>query len=330
MASKLSGEVKAAILLRALGEDAAAAVMRHLEPKEIRKVGLQIAGLSNISREEEAEVMQEFQLASSKGDIGFEGREYIRAILSKALGQEKAAHIMQSLTSVNYPGLESLKWLDARTVAGLVKVEHPQTIAVILAHLDPEQGSQVLAGLPNALRGDVALRLATMEEVQPEMLQHLSEALQESLRGSNGPRTLAIGGAEVLAEILTRLDKATEDSIMSKLSERDPVLAENIRSLMFVFDDLVNVDDRGIQELLKEASKEDLTLALKAASPEVRDKIFRNMSSRAAEMFKDDLEARGPVKLSEVERAQQNILKLCRKLEEDGRIVLSGGDEVMV
>ncbi|MER3425028.1 MAG: flagellar motor switch protein FliG, partial [Nitrospiraceae bacterium] len=212
----------------------------------------------------------------------------------------------------------------------LVKVEHPQTIAVILAHLDPEQGSQVLAGLPNALRGDVALRLATMEEVQPEMLQHLSEALQESLRGSNGPRTLAIGGAEVLAEILTRLDKATEDSIMSKLSERDPVLAENIRSLMFVFDDLVNVDDRGIQELLKEASKEDLTLALKAASPEVRDKIFRNMSSRAAEMLKDDLEARGPVKLSEVERAQQNILKLCRKLEEDGRIVLSGGDEVMV
>lgn len=330
MTSKLSGEVKAAILLKALGEDAAAAVMRHLEPKEIRKVGLQLAELSNISREDEAEVMQEFQRAASTGAIGFEGKEYIRAILSKALGQEKAAHIMQSLTSVSYPGLESLKWLDARTVAGLLKVEHPQTIAVILAHLDPEQGSQVLAGLPEALRGDVALRLATMEEVQPEMLQHLSEALQESLRGSNGPRALAVGGAEVMAEILTRLDKATEDSIMAKLSERDPALAENIRALMFVFDDLVNVDDRGIQELLKEVSREDLPLALRAASPDVRDKIFRNMSSRAAEMLKDDMESRGPVKLSEVERAQQNILKLCRKLEEEGRIVLGGGDEVLV
>ncbi len=330
MASELSGEVKAAILLKIIGEDAAAAVMRHLEPKEIKKIGLQLAELSNISRDEEAEVMQEFQRAASTGAIGFEGKQYITTILSKALGQEKAAHIMQSLASQSYPGLESLKWLDGRTVAGLLKVEHPQTIAVILAHLDPEQASQVLAALPEPLRADAALRLATMEEVQPEMLQHVSEALQESLKGSKGPRALAIGGAEMMAEILTRLDKTTEGSIMAKLAERDPALAENIRALMFVFDDLVEVDDRGIQELLKEAGKEDLALALRGASPEVRDKILRNMSSRAAEMLKDDMESRGPVRLSEVERAQQTILKLCRKLEEEGRIVLGGGAEVLV
>ncbi|MGH7233368.1 MAG: flagellar motor switch protein FliG, partial [Nitrospiraceae bacterium] len=173
MASKLTGEEKAAILLRAIGEDAAAEVMRHLTPKDIRKVGQYMAELSNISREQEAEVIQEFQSTSGSGSIGFEGKTYIKSILSKAMGHEKANQIMDSLTSVTYPGLESLKWLDARTVAQIVKVEHPQTIAVVLANLDADQASQVLSSLPEHLRGDVALRLATMQEVQPEMLQQL-------------------------------------------------------------------------------------------------------------------------------------------------------------
>jgi len=330
VASKLSGEEKAAILLRAIGEDAAAAVMRHLEPKDIRKVGVYMSELSNISREQESEVMNEFHAAASQGSIGFEGREYIKTILSKALGHEKAAHIMESFTSMTYPGLETLKWLDPRAVSQIVKVEHPQTIAVVLAHLDAEQGSQVLAALPDALRADVSLRLATMEEVQPEMLQHLSDALQDALRGSSGPRSLTIGGAKVMAEILTRMDKNTETSIMSKLAERDSALADQIRSLMFVFDDLIKIDDRGIQELLKEVSKEELPLALKAANPDVVDKFLKNMSSRAAAMLKEDMEARGPVKLSDAERAQQNILKVCRRLEEEGRIVVGGAGEVMV
>ncbi|HJU04945.1 MAG TPA: flagellar motor switch protein FliG [Nitrospiraceae bacterium] len=331
MPSKLSGEEKAAILLRAIGEDSAAEVMRHLSPKEIRKVGQYMAELSNVSREQEAEVIQEYQSASGSGSIGFEGKAYIKSILSKAMGADKANQIMESLTSVSYPGLESLKWLDARTVAQLVKVEHPQTIAVILANLDADQASQVLASIPEHLKGDVALRLATMQEVQPEMLEQLSHALQESLQNSSGTRALTIGGATVMADILARLDKNTEANIMTKLAESDPALAETIRSLMFVFDDLIKIDDRGIQELLKEISKEDLPIALRAASPDVREKILRNMSSRAAEMLKEDMDARGPVKLSEVEKAQQNILKLCRKLEEEGRVVIGGqGGEVLV
>ncbi|WP_447977074.1 flagellar motor switch protein FliG [Candidatus Nitrospira bockiana] len=328
--SKLSGEEKAAILLRAIGEDAAAAVMRHLEPKDIRKVGVYMTEISNITREQEAEVMQEFQAVADQGTISFEGKEYIKTILSKALGPDKAAQIMDSFTSMTYPGIETLKWLDPRAVSQLVKVEHPQTIAVVLAHLDPEQSSHVLSALPDALRADVALRLATMEEVQPEMLQHLSDALQEALRGNSGPRALSIGGAKVMAEIMTRMDKTTEGSIMSKLTERDPALADTIRSLMFVFDDLIKLDDRGMQELLKEVSKEELPLALKAANPDVVQKVFKNMSSRAAEMLREDMEARGPIKLSDAEKAQQNILKTCRRLEEEGRIVISGEGEVMV
>lgn len=330
MASKLSGEEKAAILLRAIGEDAAAQVMRHLEPKDIRKVGIHMAELSNITREQETEVMQDFHASAGQGTIGFEGKEYIKAILSKALGNEKAAHIMDSFTSASYPGLETLKWLDARMVSQLVKVEHPQTIAVVLAHLDPEQASQVLSALPEHLRADVSQRLATMEEVQPDILQHLSDALQEALKGSSGPRVLTIGGAKMMAEIMTRLDKTMESTIMSKLAERDATLAETIRSLMFVFDDLVKIDDRSMQELLKEVSKEELPLALKAAAPDVVEKVLRNMSSRAAQMLREDMEARGPVKLSEAEKAQQNILKICRKLEEEGRVVIGGAGEAMV
>ena len=331
MASKLSGEEKAAILLRAIGEDAAAEVMRHLSPKDIRKIGQHMAELSNISHEQEAEVIQEFQSAAGSGTVGFEGKAYIKSILSKAMGHDRANQIMESFTSITYPGLESLKWLEARTVAQLVKAEHPQTIAVVLANLDAEQASQVLASLPEHLKGDVAFRLATMQEVQPEMLEQLSHALQESLQSNSGSRALTIGGATVMADILARLDKSTEGHIMAKLAESDPSLAETIRSLMFVFDDLIKIDDRGIQELLKDVSKEDLPIALRAASPDVRDKILRNMSSRAAEMLKEDMDARGPVKLSDVERAQQNILKLCRKLEEEGRVVIGGqGGEVLV
>ncbi len=330
MARKLSGEEKAVILLRAIGEDAAAQVLKCLEPKEIRKIGALMKETANITREEEEEVIAEFEKASANGEIGFEGKEYIKSVLTKALGPEKAARILESLTSASYPGLEALKWVDAKTVAQLVKVEHPQTVAVILAHMDPEQASQVLAGLPETLRADVALRLATMEEVRPEVLQDLSEAVQESLLAGTGSRAMSIGGAEVIADILARLDKGTESAILAKIAERDQILADSIRALMFVFDDLIKLDDRSVQELLKEVGKEDLPLALRGASPEVKEKFFRNMSARAAQMLKDDMEARGPVKLSEVEKAQQNILKVCRKLEEEGRIVIAGQGEELV
>lgn len=329
-ASNLTGEEKAAILLRAIGEDAAAEVMRHLDPKDIRKIGAHMTAISNISREEEAVVIGEFQQAAATGDVGFEGKEYIKSILTKALGQDKAERILETLTSTSYPGLESLKWLDPRTVAQIVRVEHPQTVAVILAHLDPDQASQVLANLPDFMQADVALRLGTIEEIQPDVLQHLSDVLQEAFKGGAKTRGCSIGGTKVVADIMGRLDKAMEGSIMGKLSEKAPDLAENIRSLMFVFDDLIKIDDRGIQELMKEVSKEELPVALRGANAEVKDKFFRNMSSRAAETLKEDMETRGPIKISEVEKAQQSILKICRKLEEEGRIVIAGQGEEMV
>ncbi|BCA54817.1 Flagellar motor switch protein FliG [Nitrospira sp. KM1] len=330
MTKELTGEQKAAILLRAIGEDAAAQVMKSLGPKEIRKLGGYMKDTANITKEEEDLVMQEFEHASESGEVQFEGKEYIKAILVKALGPEKAARMLETINTKTYPGIEALKWIDAKALGQMLKVEHPQTVAVILAHLDIEQASQVLAGLPEGLRADTAMRLATMEEVQPDVLEALSQSLQHTLLANTGAQATSVGGTEVIANILTRLDKTTEGGIMTKIAERNQGLADSIRALMFVFDDLIKLDDRGMQELMKEVSKDDLPLALRGAGQEVKEKFFKNMSSRAAEMLKEDMEARGPVKVSDVEKAQQNILKVCRKLEEEGRIAVSGAGEELV
>ncbi|MBS0151682.1 MAG: flagellar motor switch protein FliG [Nitrospira sp.] len=330
MAHTLTGEQKAAILLRAIGEEAAAQVMKQLDPKEIKKLGNFMSGTAQISREDEEAVIADFQTASATGGIQFQGREFIKTVLTKALGAEKAARIIESMTQKNYPGIEALKWVDVKTLAQMLKIEHAQTVAVILAHLESDQASQVLAALPEAMRGDVALRLATMEEVQPDVLEELSDTLQETLLADHGVGAHSVGGAEVMANILMRMDKTNEGGIMARITEKSQTLADNIRALMFVFDDMVKVDDRGIQELMKEISKEDLPVALRGANPEVKEKFFKNMSSRAAEMLKDDMEARGPVKVSDVEKSQQNILKVCRKLEDEGRIVIAGVGEEML
>lgn len=330
MAVQLSGEQKVAILLRAIGEDAAALVMKSLDPKEIRKLGTFMSDTANITQEEELSVMEDFQKASAVGEVSFHGKEYIKTILTKALGPEKAARLLESMSSRVYPGLDALKWVDAKAVSQMIKIEHPQTISLIMAHMEPEQAGQVMVGLPVELRADVALRLATMEEVQPEVLEELSGALQDLLVASTGAHALTIGGSKVIADILTRVDKVTEGGIMAKIAERNQALADSIRALMFVFDDLIKLDDRGMQELMKEVSKEDLPVALRGASPDVKDKFFKNMSSRASEMLKEDMEIRGPAKVVDVERSQQNILKVCRKLEEEGRIVISGAGEALV
>jgi flagellar motor switch protein FliG len=330
MATQLTGEKKAAILLRAIGEDAAALVMKNLDPKEIRKLGTFMNDTANISQEEEQSVMGDFEKASASGEVSFKGKEYIKTILTKALGPEKAARLLESMNSRVYPGLDALKWVDAKAISQMLKIEHPQTISLIMAHMEPDQAGQVLVGLPSDLRADVAHRLATMEEVQPDVLEELSGALQDLLIASSGVQSLSIGGSKVIADILTRVDKATEGGIMAKIAERNQTLADAIRALMFVFDDLIKLDDRGMQELMKEVSKEDLPVALRGASPDVKEKFLKNMSSRASEMLKEDMEARGPVKVADVERAQQNILKVCRKLEEEGRIVISGAGEALV
>jgi len=219
MAMNLSGEEKAAILLRAIGEDAAAEVMRHLDPKDIRKIGSHMTAISNISRDEESTVIAEFQTAASVGDVSFEGKEYIKSVLTKALGSDKAERILETLTNTSYRD-SSPEWLDPKTVAQMIKVEHPQTIAVILAHLDPDQASQILAHLPDFMQADVTLRLGTIEEIQPEVLQHLSEVLQEAFKGGSKTRGCSVGGTKVVAEIMGRLDKAMEGNIMGKLAER--------------------------------------------------------------------------------------------------------------
>jgi flagellar motor switch protein FliG len=306
--------------------------MKNLDPKEIRRLGAFMNTTANITREEESIVIDEFEKASASGNVTFHGSDYIKTILSKALGPEKASRMLESMTSKVYPGLDAMKWVDAKAVSQMIKTEHPQTISVILAHMDPDQAGVVMIDLPEALRADVALRLATMEELQTSVLEELSQALQSSLVASAGNRATSVGGAEAIANILTTLDKATEGGIMSKIAERDQLLADTIRGLMFVFDDLIKLDSRGMQELMKEVSKEDLPVALRGGSPEIREKFLQNMSSRAAEMLKDDMEARGPVKVSEIEKAQQNILKVCRKLEEEGRIVIAGagGEKAML
>ncbi len=330
MATQLTGEKKAAILLRAIGEDAAALVMKSLDPKEIRKLGTFMNDTANISKEEEQSVMGDFEKASATGEVSFQGKDYIKNILTKALGPEKAARLLESMNSRVYPGLDALKWVDAKAVSHMLKIEHPQTISLIMAHMEPEQAGQVLTGLPAELRADVAHRLATMEEVQPDVLEELSGALQDILIANSGAQSLTVGGSQVIADILTRVDKATEGGIMAKIAERNQALADAIRALMFVFDDLIKLDDRGMQELMKEVSKEDLPVALRGASPDVKEKFLKNMSSRASEMLKEDMEARGPAKVADVEKAQQNILKVCRKLEEEGRIVISGAGEALV
>lgn len=330
MAKSLTGEQKAAILLRAIGEEAAAQVMKQLDPKEIKKLGSFMNATAQISRDEEDSVISDFQAASATGEVQFQGKEFIKSVLIKALGPEKAARIIESMTRRSYPGLEALKWVDIKTLVQLLKVEHAQTVAVILAHLESDQAGLVLAALPEAMRGDIAIRLATMEEVQPDVLEELSQSLQETLMASKGMGAQSLGGAEVMADILTRMDKTNEGGIMAKIAEKSQPLADSIRALMFVFDDLIKVDDRGMQELMKEISKEDLPLALRGANPEIKDKFFKNMSSRAAEMLKEDMETKGPVKISDVEKAQQNILKVCRKLEEEGRIVIAGAGEEML
>jgi flagellar motor switch protein FliG len=330
MAKTLTGEQKAAILLRAIGEESAAQVMKQLDPKEIKRLGTFMSGTAQISRDEEDAVISDFQTASASGDVQFQGKEFIRGVLIKALGPEKAARIIESMTRKSYPGLDAMKWVDVKTLVQMLKIEHAQTVAVVLAHLESEQAGQVLAGFPEALRGDVAIRLATMEEVQPDVLEELSLSIQETLLASTGLGSQSLGGAEVMANILTRMDKTNEGGIMAKIAEKSQPLADAIRALMFVFDDLGKIDDRGLQELMKEISKDDLPLALRGANPELKEKFFKNMSSRAAEMLKEDMEAKGPVKVSDVERAQQNILKVCRKLEEENRIVISGAGEEML
>ena len=323
------GIEKSAILLLSLGQDEAAEVLRNLGPKEVQKLGAAMAGMASQPREKLEEILDEVILYSEKGNPIEADHEHIKAMLTKALGDERATHLISRvLQGSDTAGIESLKWMDAPTAADMIKNEHPQIIATILVHLEFDQAGEILKHFTERLRNDVLLRIATLDGVQPAALFELNEALTRILAGAaaNTKKT-AMGGIRHAAEILNFVGQQVETAIVDNVREYDPELAQKILDEMFVFENLMDIDDRGIQLLLREVQSDSLIIALKGASQELRDKVFKNMSQRAAEMLKEDLESKGPVRLSEVEGEQKEILKIARRLADEGQLQLGGGGE---
>jgi flagellar motor switch protein FliG len=327
------GVLKSAILLMSIGEEEAAEVLKYLGPKEVQKIGMAMASLENVTRDQIQVSLREFRSeAEERTTLGMGSDGYIRSVLTKALGNDKAANLIDRiLQGGDTSGIESLKWMDAASVAELIKNEHPQIIATILVHLDYDQASEILGKFVERLRNDVMLRIATLDGIQPHALKELNDVLTKLLSGGEHIKKSAKGGVKAAAEILNFMGGTVEGSVIGSIKEYDEDLAQKIQDEMFVFEDVGKIDDRGIQLLLREVQSESLIVALKGATPELREKIFKNMSQRAAEMLRDDLEAKGPVRLSEVEAEQKEILKIVRRLADEGQIVLGGkGEESFV
>ncbi|MEL0068678.1 MAG: flagellar motor switch protein FliG [Gammaproteobacteria bacterium] len=329
---KLSGVQRSAILLMSLGEEEAAKVLQHMGPKEVQKIGLAMAELNNVQRETMIGVLDDFlELVEDQTGIGIGSEDYIRNTLRAALGEEKADSIVDRiLLGANTKGLDTLKWMDPKSVADVIQYEHPQIQSIVLAYLDADQSAEILSFLPEKNRLDLTLRICALDSIQPAALQELNDIMEKQFSGAAGSKTANIGGVKTAADIMNYLDTAIESQLIESVKEVDEDLGQNIQDLMFVFDNLVDVDDRGVQTLLREISTDTLVLALKGADDDVSDKIFSNMSKRASELMKDDLEAMGPVRLSDVESAQKEILTVARRLAESGEIVLGGGGEEMV
>ncbi|PKO33475.1 MAG: flagellar motor switch protein FliG [Betaproteobacteria bacterium HGW-Betaproteobacteria-7] len=327
------GLEKSATLLIALGEEQAADVLRQLGPREVQKLGHAMATLKSVPRVKVEAVLDEFhQIAAEHGAMHVDTDSYIRSVLTKALGDDKASNLISRiLQGGETSGIEGLKWMDAPTVADLIRNEHPQIIATILVHLEHDQASEILNHFTERLRNDVVLRIATLEGIQPAALRELNEAMARILSGSASVKRTAMGGVRTVAEILNFIGATNETSVVDAIREYDPDLAQKILDEMFVFENLMDIDDRSIQMILREIQSDSLILALKGASPDLREKIFKNMSQRAAEMLREDLESKGPVRLSEVEAEQKEILKVVRRLADEGQIVLGGaGGEQMI
>ncbi len=324
---------KSAILLLALGQDEAAEAFKYLGPKDVQKLGAAMAAVGNVNRDQIESVLVEFR-KETEGRVNLaDTDEYIRSVLKKALGDDKAAHLLDRiLQGQDNAGIESLKWMDSASVAEMIRNEHPQIVATIMVHLDADHASEIMNLLPERLRNDVMLRIATLEGIQPIALRELNEVLTQLLAGGDRGKKSALGGAKTAANILNYMAGATEASVLANIREHDPDLAQKIQDQMFTFDNLLELDDRSVQLLLREVQSESLIVALKGTSQELKDKIFKNMSSRAAEALKEDLDAKGAVRLSEVEGEQKEILKIIRRLADEGQIILGGkgGDEGMV
>jgi len=321
-----AGVIKSAILLMTLGENEAAEVLKYLEPREVQKISSAMITLKNTTNEQVSEVFEEFhEIAAQKSTIGMDASDYIRSMLTKALGDDKAAGLLDRiLHNSDTSGIESLKWMDPASVAELVANEHPQIIAAILVHLEPDMAASILGLLTERTRSDVILRIATLDGVQPTALRELNDVLTKLLTGNAVNKKRIKGGVKTAAKILNFMGSVQEGLVIEIVRSHDADLAQNILDQMFVFENLLEVEDRSIQLILREVQSESLIVALKGASEELREKIFRNMSQRAGDALREDLSGKGPVKVSEVEAEQKEILRTVQRLAEEGQITLGG------
>jgi flagellar motor switch protein FliG len=323
---KLSGVEKAAAFLSLIGEDAATQVFKHLDPLDLARVIPMMAKVK-IPQELADTVLEDFCVKTGSVMQGVD-EAYIKDVLVKAFGPDSAKKLIDKIES-GASAFDVLRWLDTGAIANMLSREHPQTIAIILAHLEPTQAAEVLGKLPENLKIDVSLRIASLDQISPAILVDLEDVLQSQLQSYT--RGKKIGGIRTVSEILNQMDRASEDLILKNIEEKDQILADEIRKLMFTFDDLISIDDKGIQMVLKEITTDDLSLALKMAVDELKAKIFKNMSQRAVQILKEEIEAKGAVKVSDVEKAQMNIVRVARRLEEEGKIVIGGkgGEELI-
>jgi len=329
MADTDDGLQDAAIFLMSLGEEEAAEVFKHFSPKEVQRLGEAIARMRAVPKEKVAAVIERFtREAQSQSLLVSDTDNYVRSVLKRALGDDKAALLIDRiLQGGDVSGIESLKWMDPISVAELLRNEHPQILAAILVHLDQDHAANILKQFTERTRNEVMLRIATLEGIQPTALKDLNEALYQVLAGGDKIRKSSLGGVQTAAEIINLLGTSLEASVIDAIREQDPDLAQKIMDKMFTFEDLLKLDNKSLQMVLKEVSSDQLVVALKGASQDLREKILSNMSSRAAEALREDLESRGPVRLSEVEAQQKEILKIVRRLADEGQIVLGGGGD---
>ncbi|GAB6935772.1 flagellar motor switch protein FliG [Calditerricola yamamurae] len=331
---QLSGLQKAAILLISLGSEVSARVFQHLTEEEIEQLTLEIASMRKVEPELKEAVLAEFQeMARAQAYIEQGGILYAKQVLEQALGEEKALRILNRLTAnLQVRPFDTIRKADPGQVLNFIQNEHPQTIALVLSYLQPEQAAVILSALPPTLQADIARRIALMDRASPEVISQVEHILEQKLAANVSQDYLSAGGIEAIVAILNRVDRTTERTILDTLEVEDPDLAEEIRKRMFVFEDIVTLDDRSIQRVIREVDQRDLQLALKVASEEVREAIFRNMSKRMAETFREELEYMGPVRLRDVEEAQSRIVAVIRRLEEAGEVIISrgGGDEIIV
>ncbi len=329
--AKLSGAQRAAIFLLGVGEESAASIMRHMEPREVQRVGEAMASLKGVSNDELAEVVQDFhQSASAVNPLGIGASDFAQRVMVQALGEDKARGVLSKVMpgKAKTRGIEALKWMDSRAVATLIEAEHPQIIAIVMASLDEDHAAAVLQELPPTLRSDVVMRVARLEMIDPAALEELDKVLEKQLGRVSKSPPRAVNGMSSAAAIMNNVDAELEANVMDTLRESDAELTDRIAELMFVFDDLLSLDDRGMQRLIREISVDTLVIALKGVDGELQEKFFGNMSSRAADMLREDLEAKGPVKLAEVESAQKEILGTAKQLADEGELMIGkGGDD---